>query len=282
LDGTIGQQEMHRAPRRDRALKRGNPLLSSRRMNEFSSDGVRIAYIDTAQAGDPILLLHGFASNHAVNWVFPQWVKTLTAAGRRVIAFDSRGHGQSEKLYRPEDYTIKAMAEDARRLLDHLGIARADIMGYSMGARIATVLALSHPEMVRSLVIGGMSDKLVSVAGLGPDIAEAMEAPSAADLSDTGAKTFRVFAEATRSDLKALAACARGARQKLSVAELGRLALPVLVAVGTKDEVAGDASRLAALIPGAEALAIPDRDHNRSVGDPVFKKAVLGFLESRA
>jgi pimeloyl-ACP methyl ester carboxylesterase len=250
-------------------------------MHEFSSDGVRIAYIDAAQAGECILLIHGFASNHAVNWVFPQWVKTLTGAGRRVIAFDSRGHGQSEKLYRPEDYTIALMAEDARRLLDHLGIARADVMGYSMGARIATVLALSHPDRVRSLVIGGMSDKLVSSAGLGPEIAEAMESPAAKDLKDEGAKMFRVFAEATRGDLKALAACARGARLKVSAAELGRLHLPVLVAVGTKDEIAGDPHRLAALIPGARALPIPDRDHNRSVGDPVFKKAVVGFLESR-
>jgi pimeloyl-ACP methyl ester carboxylesterase len=250
-------------------------------MKEFFSGGVRIAYIDEAQAGDPILLMHGFASNHSVNWVFPQWVKTLTGAGRWVIAFDSRGHGQSEKLYRPEEYTIPVMAEDARRLLDHLGIARADVMGYSMGGRIAAVLALSHPERVRSLVIGGMSDKIVSSAGLGPEIAEALEVPSAADVKAEGGKMFRVFAEATRGDLKALAACSRGARLKLSTAELARLDLPVLVAVGTKDDIAGDARRLAALIPGARALLIPDRDHNRSVGDPVFKKGVLAFLESR-
>jgi pimeloyl-ACP methyl ester carboxylesterase len=250
-------------------------------MEEFSSGGVRIAFIDAGQAGDPILLVHGFASNHSVNWVFPQWVKTLTAAGRRVVALDSRGHGRSEKLYRPEDYAIALMAEDVRLLLDRLGIARADVMGYSMGARIATVLALSHPARVRSLVIGGMSDKLISSAGLGPEIAEAMEAPSAAALKNDGAKMFRVFAEATRSDLKALAACSRGARLRLSVAELDRLDLPVLVAVGSRDEIAGDPNRLAALIPGARALAIPERDHNRSVGDPVFKKAVLGFLESR-
>lgn len=242
-------------------------------MKEFSSDGVRIAYIDVGE-GEPILLLHGFASNHSVNWVFPQWVKTLSGAGRRVIAFDARGHGQSEKLYRPEDYTIPRMAEDARNLLDHLGIERAGIVGYSMGARVATVLALSHPARVRSLIIGGMSDKLVSSAGLGPEIAEALEASSAAHVKADGAKMFRVFAEATRGDLKALAACARGARLKVSAAELD---LPVLVAVGTEDDIAGDPRRLAALIPHAQALPIPDRDHNRAVGDPVFKRGVLAF-----
>jgi pimeloyl-ACP methyl ester carboxylesterase len=250
-------------------------------MQEFSSDGVRIAYIDAGE-GEPILLLHGFASNHSVNWVFPQWLKTLNGAGRRVIAFDARGHGRSEKLYRPEKYGIPLMAEDARNLLDHLGIEQADVMGYSMGARVAAVLALSHPARVRSLIIGGMSDKLVSSAGLGPEIAAALEAPSAADVKADGEKMFRVFAEATRSDLKALAACARGARLKVDAAELGGLRLPVLVAVGSKDDTAGDPRRLAALIPGAQALSIPDRDHNRSVGDPVFKRGVLAFLESRS
>ncbi|HKH80427.1 MAG TPA: alpha/beta hydrolase [Methylovirgula sp.] len=250
-------------------------------MKEFSSGGVRIAYIDAAPEGEPIVLIHGFASNHAVNWVFPRWVKTLTAAGRRVIAFDNRGHGRSEKLYRSEMYAIPRMAEDVRHLLDHLGIAKADVMGYSLGVRIAAVLALSHPERVRSLVLGGMGDRLVLSAGLGPRVAEAMEAPSASALKDESGKMFRLFAEATRSDLKALAACSRGARLQLGAAELGRIEMPVLVAVGTKDHLAGDPQRLAARFPKGRGLAILDRDHNRSVGDAAFKKAVLGFLERR-
>ena len=252
----------------------------------LSSEGVRIAYIDEPPEGggngDPVLLIHGFASNHAVNWVFPHWVKTLRAAGRRVIAFDNRGHGRSEALYRPEDYAIALMAGDARNLLDHLGIAQADVMGYSMGARIAAVLALTQPERVRSLILGGIGDNLVECAGLGPAIAEAMEAPSVDALTNQAAKTFRLFAETTKSDLQALAACCRGARLRLSVAEVGRLNLPVLVAVGTKDYVAGDPQRLAAMLPAGHALAIPQRDHNRSVGDIVFKKAAVEFLGQRA
>src|SRR5436305_2631926 len=107
-------------------------------MEEFSSNGVRIAFIDEKpenDRGEPILLIHGFASTHAVNWLFPLWVRTLTGAGRRVIALDNRGHGRSEKLYDPKDYHTATMAEDSRNLLDHLGIDNADVMGYSMDER---------------------------------------------------------------------------------------------------------------------------------------------------
>ncbi len=90
-------------------------------MQTFNSDGVEIAYLDEG-TGDPVLLIHGFASNVATNWVDTGWVKSLTGAGYRVIAYDNRGHGHSEKLYRLEDYGAPIMAEDARRLLDHLGI----------------------------------------------------------------------------------------------------------------------------------------------------------------
>src|SRR3712207_5747961 len=144
-------------------------------MQFFDSDGVRIAYIDVAPAsgaGDPVLLIHGFGSNHAVNWASTMWVKTLTHAGFRVIALDNRGHGQSEKLYDPAAYTPTIMAEDARRLLDHLGIDRADVMGYSMGARIAANLALGHPERVRSLLIGGLGIPPLAGGGLPPRLAE--------------------------------------------------------------------------------------------------------------
>ncbi|MCJ7527412.1 MAG: alpha/beta hydrolase, partial [Methyloceanibacter sp.] len=112
-------------------------------MQSFDSDGVRIAYIDEGE-GEPILLIHGFASNIAANWCDAGWVRTLTEAGRRVVAYDNRGHGQSEKLYDPSLYGAPLMAEDARRLLDHLAIARADVMGYSMGGRIATFLVLAN------------------------------------------------------------------------------------------------------------------------------------------
>ena len=95
-------------------------------MQRFDSAGVHVAYIDEG-SGDPIILIHGFASNSTVNWRNTNWIKTLNGAGFRVIAVDNRGHGQSEKLYDPSQYGAATMAEDVRRLMDHLDIARADL-----------------------------------------------------------------------------------------------------------------------------------------------------------
>ena len=188
-------------------------------LRRFSSDGVHIAYIDVPpeshDLGEPILLIHGFASNHRINWVNPRWVETLTRAGRRVIAFDNRGHGDSQKLYAPADYRSDLMARDAANLLTHVGVERADVMGYSMGARIGSFLALARPALVRALVLGGLGDRLVHGAGLPEGIAEAMEAPSLDSLSDSMQRMFRAFADQTKSDRAALAACIRGSRQSL-------------------------------------------------------------------
>jgi pimeloyl-ACP methyl ester carboxylesterase len=254
-------------------------------MQDFDSDGVRLAFIDEQPTGpdrnEPILLIHGFGSTHAVNWVFPQWVKTLTADGRRVIAIDNRGHGRSDKLYDPAAYHTGLMAEDARRLLDHLGIARADVMGYSMGGRIAATLALIHPSRVRSLVIGGLGIHLVEGEGLPTHIADAMEAESVAELTDPMQIMFRSFADATKSDRRALAACIRGSRQVLSRDEVAAIRTPTLICIGTKDNVSGDGHALAPLFPNARAIDIPSRDHNRAVGDHVYKQEVIAFLADR-
>ncbi len=252
-------------------------------MQTFNSDGVDIAFIDEgAPAGDPVLLIHGFASNVATNWIDPGWVNTLTGAGYRVIAYDNRGHGRSAKLYAMNDYGAPLMAEDARRLLDHLKIARADVIGYSMGARIAAFLALAHKNRVRSLVFGGLGINMVrGVAGTGP-VARALEADSIEEVKNPTARTFRAFAEQTGSDLKALAACIRSARAPITAEDLARLTCPVLVVVGKEDVIGGSALALADLIPGARAVEVTGRDHMKTVGDRVFKDAVVRFLEERS
>jgi pimeloyl-ACP methyl ester carboxylesterase len=249
-------------------------------MPSFRHGEVEIAFLDEG-TGEPIVLVHGFASNRQVNWVNPGWVRTLTDAGRRAIALDNRGHGASSKLYDPTAYHSAMMTQDVRALLDHLNIERADVMGYSMGARIAAFLAVDHPQRVRSVVLGGLGIRLVKGVGLSENIAEALEARSLADVRDPTGRSFRSFAEQTKSDLKALAACMRGSRQTLSREQVAGIRVPVLVAVGTEDKVAGSAQELAALIPGARALDIPDRDHMLAVGDKVFKAGVLDFLNQR-
>ena len=249
-------------------------------MPQFRSGDLDIAYLDEGK-GDPVVLVHGFASTKEVNWVQPAWVSTLVRAGYRVLALDNRGHGASGKLYDPADYHTKRMAEDVRALLDERGIARADVMGYSMGARITAFLALRHPGRVRSAILGGLGIHLVEGVGLPQEIADALDAPSLAAVTDPQGRAFRAFGEQTESDLRALAACIRGSRQTLSREEVARLAVPVLVAVGTKDDVAGSAHALAALIPGAQALDIPNRDHMLAVGDRTYKAGVLAFLAAR-
>jgi pimeloyl-ACP methyl ester carboxylesterase len=249
-------------------------------MPTFKNNNVEIAYLDEGE-GEPIVLIHGFASTKEVNWVAPSWVTTLTRAGRRVIALDDRGHGQSSKLYDPAEYHTTLMAEDVRALLDHLKIERADVMGYSMGARITAFLSLKHPGRVRSAILGGLGSKLVNGVGLPEDIAIALEAPSLADVTDTMGRMFRAFADQTKSDRRALAACIRGTRQTLTEQEVAQIKVPMLIAVGTADPIAGSPHELAALVPGAKALDIPGRDHMLAVGDKVFKAAVLEFLAQR-
>jgi pimeloyl-ACP methyl ester carboxylesterase len=249
-------------------------------MQRFAHDGVEIAFLDEGE-GEPIVLVHGFASTAQVNWLHPGWIATLTRAGRRVIALDNRGHGASSKLYDPAAYHTACMAEDVRALLDHLDVPRADVMGYSMGARITAFFALAHPSRLRRAVLGGLGIRLVDGVGLPESIADALEAPSLAQVSDPTGHMFRAFAEQTKSDLKALAACIRGSRQTLTREQVAAIRAPVLVAVGTKDTIAGSAHELAALLPSGVPLDIPGRDHMLAVGDKVFKSAVLDFLAQK-
>jgi pimeloyl-ACP methyl ester carboxylesterase len=249
-------------------------------MPSFHNGAVEIAYLDEGE-GDPVVLVHGFASSKNVNWVYPTWVSELKKNGRRVVALDNRGHGESEKLYDPAQYAIPVMAGDVVALMDHLGIARADIMGYSLGSRMTAWLALRTPERLRSAILGGLGMVLIEGGGPGENVAKALDAPSLEDVTDPMGRTFRAFADQTRSDRRALAACMRGSRGLMSAADAAKISVPVLIAVGTKDEVAGSAAGLAKIIAGSERLDIPNRDHMRAVGDRVYKAGVADFLSRR-
>jgi pimeloyl-ACP methyl ester carboxylesterase len=250
----------------------------------FTHDGFDIAYIDLpavegqAGRGRPILLIHGFASSYMVNWVGPGWTQTLTQAGYRVIALDNRGHGASTKVYDPEPYSVRYMADDAAALLDHLGIGQAHVMGYSMGARIAAFMALRHPQKVATLILGGLGIGMVDGVGDWDPIAAALLAEDPASVTHSRGKMFRAFADQTKSDRRALAACIGTSRELLTEAEMKQIAQPVLVAVGTRDDVGGSPEELAGLLPRGESFAIEGRDHMLAVGDRSFKTRALEFL----
>ena len=249
-------------------------------MPSFHNGAVEIAYLDEGE-GDPIVLVHGFASSKNVNWVYPSWVSELKKDGRRVIALDNRGHGDSGKLYDAAQYEIAIMAGDVIALMDHLRIERADVMGYSLGSRMTAVLAREQPQRLRSAILGGIGIGLIDGGGPGENVAEALEAPSLEDVTDPVGRTFRAFADQTRSDHLALAACLRGSRRLMTKQEAAGIQVPVLIAVGTADEIAGSAEKLGKIIPGSQVLDIPNRDHMRAVGDKVYKTGVTEFLSRR-
>lgn len=254
--------------------------LNAPQMSNFVRDGLKLAFFDEGDpSGVPVLLIHGFASTAIANWVNPGWLKTLGEAGYRVIAIDNRGHGLSDKLYDADVYHPWIMAEDAVALLDHLGIPEAHVMGYSMGARVATFMAIAHPDRVRSLVLGGLGIGMVEGVGDWDPIADALVAPSLDDVTHARGRMFRAFAEQTKSDRQALAACIQGSRDLAAREDVARIEAPALIAVGTRDDIAGSGHELAALMPNAEAIDIPNRDHMLAVGDKIFKAAVLEFYQ---
>ena len=251
-------------------------------MHSFRHDGVDIAYLDEGE-GEPIVLVHGFASTKEVNWVYPGWVSTLTRAGRRVIALDNRGHGASTKLYDPAAYHSAVMAEDVRALLDHLGIARADVMGYSMGARIAAFLALAHPERVRSVVLGGLGIRLVDGVGLaGIDRRCARSAVACRRAPIRRAGSSAPSPSRPSPTCKALAACIRGSRQTLSRQDAP--GSPCRCWSRSAPRTMWRARRRSSprCCPQGEALDIPGRDHMLAVGDRVFKAGRAGIPGSEA
>jgi len=249
-------------------------------MLSFNHHDVEIAYLDEGE-GEPIVLVHGFASTKNVNWVYPTWVSELRKNGRRVIALDNRGHGESAKFYDPAQYSIPEMAGDIVALMDHLEIDRADVMGYSLGGRMTAWLALNAPARLRSAILGGIGIAMIEGGGPGEKVAQALEASSLDDITDPLARTFRAFADQTRSDRLALAACLRGSRGLMTKEAAAHISVPVLIAVGTADEVAGSAHELGEIIQNSEVLDIPNRDHMRAVGDKVYKTGVMDFLSRR-
>ena len=249
-------------------------------MPYFDSNGVKIYYEEHGN-GEPVVLVHGFASRADHNWG-EQWFKYL-APHFRVIALDCRGHGKSDKPHDAAAYEGAAMGDDVIRLMDHLGIKRALLMGYSMGGRISLGLLLSHPERLRAVVLGGIGASSTAAPSFNRSpIVAALLADDASKVTLETARQFRQFAEANGNDLKALAACMGAARPDVTSEELRkfRVRVPVMIVIGTRDTLVGNPELLRDSIPGSQLVKLEGRDHLSAPGDNLYKESVLKFFKS--
>jgi pimeloyl-ACP methyl ester carboxylesterase len=240
-------------------------------------DGLELAY-ELEGEGPPVLLHHGFAADVDANWVRPGIVAAVVASGRRVVAVDARGHGRSAKPHDPDAYRGPVMARDVSALLDHLGIDEVDVVGYSMGGLVTSLLLAEEPR-VRSAVLGGVGARLILRTGPpmpAAQIAAALEAEDSSTITGAVPRAFRAFADSTGADRFALAAIQRAGLPPPP--DLSKVRVPVLVIAGDRDDLVGDPSVLAAAIPGARSVVVSG-DHLSAVYDPRFPAEVVAFLD---
>jgi pimeloyl-ACP methyl ester carboxylesterase len=252
-------------------------------MDSFVSfDGTRIAYErwGPVDGHGPVVLAHGFAVNTTLNWEVTGVMDHLVAAGHQVIGIDARGHGESAKPHDPAKYGEDLMAGDVSSLLDTLDLAAVDLVGYSMGAIVALVVA-GRDARIRSLAVGGVGASAVELGGVDTgavpveEIAAVLLADDPATIAGSVAVGFRNLADLVHADREALAAVARGARS--GPLDLGAITAPTLVLAAIEDTLASRPEVLAAAITGAKLEMVPG-DHLAAVADPAFVRALVTFL----
>jgi pimeloyl-ACP methyl ester carboxylesterase len=171
------------------------------------------------------------------------------------------------------------MVGDIIALLDHLGVERADLIGYSMGAHLSLATALLVPKRIPLLVLGGIGGKLFDPRPPGHPMAEAMEAADPDSIADPMLRSFRRFADEQGEDRLALAALNRADNAPFEKADISKLVVETLVVAGARDDLAGDPHELAAIIPGAKAVTLPGCDHFSAIPHALFKANVFDFLD---
>ncbi|MDO9335811.1 MAG: alpha/beta hydrolase [Caulobacter sp.] len=250
-------------------------------MAEFTaSDGVTISYDDAGiPNGKPVLLVHGFASNRDEGWKRTGWYTAFERRGQRVIAPDTRGHGQSGKPHDPAVYGPARRLADVIELLDHLGIGRTDVVGYSMGARLALSLAMTWPERVDHLVVGGIGEQIFTPSPQDHVMGRAMEADDPATITDPFLQSFRHFADEQGEDRLALAATSRAEGLAITADDLFAISAPTLIVAGSRDALAGDPQGLADHIRGAKAISLQGCDHFNAIPHALLKATVFDFLD---
>ncbi len=250
-------------------------------MAKFSHGDVTIAYDDIGprEGGRPIVLLHGFSSNRNENWKRLGWYGAFERKNIRFIAPDMRGHGESSKPHEPEAYTREKLVGDVFALLDHLGVAKADVMGFSMGTRVALGAALAQPQRVDLLILGGIGGRLFEPPLAGNPMAAAMEAEKIEDISEPLLRSFRQFADEQGEDRLALAALTRAPYAPFTRETVAQIPNETLVVAGSRDVLAGDPGELARAMPNAKAITLPGCDHFSAIAHALFKAAVFDFLD---
>lgn len=257
----------------------------------FNSNGVKIRYV-TAGEGEAIVLVHGWMGD-ATMWGNP---KPTPLPGFKVIALDCRGHGKSDKLYDPKQYGPE-MAKDVIRLLDHLKIKRAHLIGYSMGSFIIGQVAATNPDRVISLIYGGQAPLVKGThpqafseadafakavkegKGLGPYIIAVSPANRPKPTTEQ-AKAYANFMFAGK-DVKALAASGLNFRgMEISLAALIKCKAPSLFIYGgnESDYVMNRVAAVRKLLPGTEEKIIEGGDHMTTVAKPGFGQAIVDFI----
>ncbi len=256
----------------------------------FDSDGVKIVYVEAGE-GEPVILVHGFTASAAMQWITPGIFDAL-AKDYRVIAIDNRGHGKSDKPHDPQAYGA-TMVEDVRRLLDHLGIKKAHLVGYSMGGFISNKFLAEHPDRLLSVTLGGagwtkehsetlsmledLATSLEQGKGIKPLIErlvpEGKPKPSDEQIAAMNSMVMLM------NDPKALAAVARGMKG-LAVTEEQVKAnkLPVLALIGEIDPLKTGVDELQGVMPNLEVVVIEKADHMTAFPDPKFIQSLSKFL----
>jgi pimeloyl-ACP methyl ester carboxylesterase len=243
---------------------------------EFASfDGVKIHY-EVEGEGPPVVLLHGIIATAELNWRAPGIWKALVDAGMRVIGPDARGHGSSEKPHDPHRYNDDAMARDVSALFDHLGLERADVVGYSMGAAVSMRFA-GRDDRIRRLVLGGFSGRFRNAEAVDEaDARSRFRAVFEAEDEDSIDPTlipFRRFAVGSGADMDALRALVRSNAFDGGF-DASKVYPPTLVVCGDEDV---SPYELAESLPDGRARLISG-NHFAAVLDPALATEIVSFL----